>query len=91
MRMEIEELVDSIINEINVFIEQSKQFQIREMLKREGKIKTYNGNIVFDIPLIDMDYAINSDNIINRINEMEMKEEITEEESGYIKYKTHLL
>ena len=91
MRMEIEELVDSIINEINVFIEQSEQFQIREMLKREGKIKTYNGNIVFDIPLIDMDYAINSDNIINRINEMEMKEEITEEESDYIKYKTHLL
>jgi|TARA_R110000851_G_scaffold56073_2_gene131180 hypothetical protein len=91
MRKEIEDLVVSINEEISRSRERSKQGQIAEMLKDGGDIKTYNGKTIFDTPALDLDYAIYSDAIVNRLNDMYKREEITYEELYYVTLKTDLL
>lgn len=91
MREVVKDLVEAIKLELQAMNFLEEEAQIRKMLEEDGEIKTYRGEIKFDIPALDMAYSVHSDQIIRRLNDMEMREQITEDELEYVLEQTDLL
>ncbi len=90
MNENVENIIKSITSEIDEVMYNEQIRQLKEMIDSDIYIFRGDGTIKHDKGKLSMVYSICSDDIIKRLNNMEMREEITEEELDYIKEKTDL-